>query len=355
MMISGNRRIPLWYGSQQQKQQIFFKYVPAYHRAVRIGCICPPPPSPDVIGVGSGDNTLMYSRDGGMSWTGLGTSIFSTTGLCAAWNGSMWVAGGQGTNVLAYSYDGISWTGIPDVSTGPDSTMIIVNSVSYRNGVWIGTNGSNDLVLSSDGINWTGYSGITSSRYAYYLSSNGSQVNGIPSYGNELVMSYTSDGINWTAVSDPNITAEGFQRYSDIVYDGSKYIIVIGERETPVNSKFYSYDGINWTGSPVVNYVDGTNIGCMGSSLYISRGSNPDATEKSTDGINWSTVSNSIVTSFPVVQGIKGTIFGTDSNIIICGYNNNSYIYSPDGNNWYSKTTGLSGNFKAAFFKKIPL
>jgi hypothetical protein len=168
-------------------------------------------------------------------------------------------------------------------------------------------------------------------------------------------MAYTSYGLNWTDANDANITAEGITTFSDIIYDGSKYIIVVADRASPVNSKFYSIDGINWTGSPILDYVDGTNIGCVGSSLYISRGINPDATEKSTDGINWSSVSDPIVTSFPVVQGIKGTIFGTNSNIFICGYNNNSYIYSPDGNTWNLKTTGLSGNFTAGFFKKIPL
>jgi hypothetical protein len=27
-----------------------------------------------------------------------------------AWNGTMWVAGGSGTNTLAYSYDGLTWS-----------------------------------------------------------------------------------------------------------------------------------------------------------------------------------------------------------------------------------------------------
>lgn len=354
-MISGNRRIPLWNGSAQQKQQIFFKYVPTYHRAIRIGCICPPLPEVDVVGVGSGANTLMYSRDGGMTWTGLGTSIFSTSGWCAAWNGTMWVAGGQGTNVIAYSYDGVNWTGIPDISIGPFNTMVSVRSVSWINGLWVAVNGSTDVALSNDGINWTGYSGISGSDYTQFLATNGSQFNGIPSYGNSSLMRYTSDGLSWGVANDTNITAEGITYFPDIVYDGSKYIVVVAYRETPVNSKFYSTDGTNWTGSPVVNYVDATNIGCTTSNLYISRGINPDATEKSTDGINWSLVNNPTVTSFPVVQGIKGTIFGTNTNIFICGYNNNSYIYSPDGNTWYSKTTGLSGNFKAAFFKRTLL
>ena len=49
-----------------------------------------------------------------MNWTGVtaSTTIFSTNGLGVAWNGTRWVAGGQGTNSIAYSSDGITWTGL---------------------------------------------------------------------------------------------------------------------------------------------------------------------------------------------------------------------------------------------------
>jgi len=55
-------------------------------------------------------NTLAHSADG-ISWTGIGKTIFTTGCLAVAWNGTRWVAGGRGTNTLAYSTDGISWTG----------------------------------------------------------------------------------------------------------------------------------------------------------------------------------------------------------------------------------------------------
>ena len=40
------------------------------------------------------------------------TSIFSLAGYGVAWNGTMWVAVGQGTDTIAYSSDGITWTGL---------------------------------------------------------------------------------------------------------------------------------------------------------------------------------------------------------------------------------------------------
>jgi hypothetical protein len=81
---------------------------------------------------GQGTNTLAYSTDG-ITWSAStnGNSIF--TGLVAglAWNGSLWVAGGQGTNTLAYSYDGITWSG----STNGNSII----SASARGIAWNGS------------------------------------------------------------------------------------------------------------------------------------------------------------------------------------------------------------------------
>lgn len=63
------------------------------------------------VAVGEGTNSIAYSSNG-INWTGIGKTIFSTRGFDAAWNGSMWVAVGSGTNTIAYSSDGINWTGI---------------------------------------------------------------------------------------------------------------------------------------------------------------------------------------------------------------------------------------------------
>ena len=61
------------------------------------------------VAVGQGTNSIAYSSDGS-TWTGV-TNIFSTTGNNVSWNGSLWVAVGYGTNTLAHSSDGKTWTG----------------------------------------------------------------------------------------------------------------------------------------------------------------------------------------------------------------------------------------------------
>lgn len=66
---------------------------------------------------------IAYSSDG-ITWTGIGTSIFCSfgSGRGVTWNGRRWVAVGLGTNTIGYSSNGISWTGI---GTG------IFNSIGY--------------------------------------------------------------------------------------------------------------------------------------------------------------------------------------------------------------------------------
>jgi hypothetical protein len=74
------------------------------------------------VAVGQGTNTIAHSPDG-INWTGIGTSIFSSTGTRVTWNQAAFVASGTGTNTLAYSINGINWIG---AGTG---TFSVVNSV----------------------------------------------------------------------------------------------------------------------------------------------------------------------------------------------------------------------------------
>jgi len=113
------------------------------------------------IALGSGANSLAYSYDG-VSWIGLGLSIFSVSGYDAAFGTNSWVAVGQGTNSLAVSNDGLTWTGL---GTGIFSSATSV----YWNGVaFIATGqGPNTLASSPDGYNWTGLGSSTFTNASY--------------------------------------------------------------------------------------------------------------------------------------------------------------------------------------------
>ena len=108
-----------------------------------------------IIACGNGGaNTLAYSTDG-TSWTGLGNSVFSGTGIGATHNGSMWVAGGSPSgpgNSIAYSSDGTTWTGL-----GNSVFTISCNFTKWNGSMWVaGAGGANSLGYSTNGTTWTG-------------------------------------------------------------------------------------------------------------------------------------------------------------------------------------------------------
>jgi hypothetical protein len=61
------------------------------------------------VAVGEGGNTIATSADLGVTWTGQGTSVFSSRGNEVAWNDKRWIAAGMGGNTLVYSNNGTTW------------------------------------------------------------------------------------------------------------------------------------------------------------------------------------------------------------------------------------------------------
>jgi hypothetical protein len=110
-------------------------------------------------GYGSGGYVLAYSYDG-VTWTGSvlqSGSIFTTQGCGVAWNGSRWVAVGQGTNCIAYSTDGINWTA--SVNGNSIFAEVYCTSIAWNGAVWIaggrlGYGNLNTVAYSYDGANW---------------------------------------------------------------------------------------------------------------------------------------------------------------------------------------------------------
>jgi hypothetical protein len=70
------------------------------------------------VAVGQGTNAIAYSNNG-LTWSGSsnGNTIFSFQSYCVVWDGNQWIAGGQGTNQLAKSNDGITWSSTTNGNT----------------------------------------------------------------------------------------------------------------------------------------------------------------------------------------------------------------------------------------------
>ena len=103
------------------------------------------------VAVGTGTvNTIAYSDDNGVTWVGLGASIFSTSGNAVCWSGSRFLAVGAGTNTVAWSNDGVTWVGV-GILFGTAGNGICWNGTRFV-GVGSGTNG---IIYSYDGNTWT--------------------------------------------------------------------------------------------------------------------------------------------------------------------------------------------------------
>ena len=122
-----------------------------------------PVPSPSMVACGNsgvGGETIAYSSDG-ITWTAStnGTSIFTSSCNYVAWNGSIWVAGGNGTNSIATSPDGMTWT----ASTNGNSIFTnSCNGVAWAGSKWVavGQGTNNSIATSPDGMTWTASTNI---------------------------------------------------------------------------------------------------------------------------------------------------------------------------------------------------
>jgi hypothetical protein len=126
------------------------------------------------VAVGQGSNTIAWSVDGSSNWTGLGTATFSTAGNDVAWNGQMWMAVGQGGNTLASSTDGKIWTGL-----GTTTFTSSGNGIAWNGTRWLADgSGGNTLAYASYEVNkWVWY-GAGTSVFTQYG-------NGIEQYQNQ--------------------------------------------------------------------------------------------------------------------------------------------------------------------------
>ena len=215
-------------------------------------------PKPNVrVGVGDAAQTedggiFYYSTDDGQTWIKI-NSIFTETATSAVWNGNIWVASGSGTNILAYSYNGIDWTGIPSVQTNQSSISTAISSVVWTGTYFAGVQ-QDTSIKSFDGISWIGYSGTMNNSVVDKLATNGNIIVATPLYPLSIsFLSTSDDGISYSVISSPAAptpTGETSIRYWDINWDGIKFTATYSDDSDEVDAYvgfLYSFDGLNWT------------------------------------------------------------------------------------------------------------
>jgi hypothetical protein len=175
------------------------------------------------VAVGNGTNQIAYSTDG-ITWSFLGLSVFGAagSGKGIAWNGSMWVVVGSGTNQIAYSPDGLSWI------IGPTTVFGTAGSgkgIAWNGSMWVVVgSGTNQIAYSTDGTIWT--PGPTT-VFGAAGSGNGIAWNGsmwvvVGSGTNQIA--YSTDGTIWTPSPTTVFSAAGSG--NGIGWNGSIWVAV---------------------------------------------------------------------------------------------------------------------------------
>jgi len=237
-----------------------------------------------------------------------GSSTFTTTTMSGAttWTGigygnNIFVAVANGTSLMSYSTDGISWIN----STLPSSDSWC--SVAYG-------------VISGTG---------------YYMVIAGSAGNDSSALPTSSASAYSTNGFTWTATALP-----ANQLWTGVTFGNNKFIAVAGYT---FGSYFAtSTNGTTWSSSTSGALSSSITYGVIsGTGYYVATAlSNPNiyAITYSTNGSTWTSVSYD---SQPYVSVAYGTVKNSNTFVAVAGGNiqqSTSSIYSTNATSWAGGT-----------------
>jgi hypothetical protein len=309
-----------------------------------------------VAAVSSVDYDFLYSYNG-ISWSGIPKTVFTTGGevnglsLCVAWNGVLWVAGGISVNCrLAYSSDGFTWT----ASTSGNATFSDgqCTSIAWNGSVWIAGGSTSTfnvtIAYSYDGINWTDSpSGTALSYYCYTVASNSTIIVagcGASNNPRSPGIIYSYDGINWLASPSGNIF-NVYQEANSVISIAWNGIIWVAGASGSECTLAYSANGIDWIKSTSgtdlfsANQYSRVSSVCWNGSMWLAGGSGINRMAYSYDGITWTALASGNTQFSEYVASIvwNGSIW------IVSGSNSGTYttVYSSDAVTWTAVNTAL--------------
>ncbi len=281
---------------------------------------------------GNGSNTLAWSDDGKV-WENSNdsTNIFSGWGNNAKWNGSLWVAGGKGSSnkTIAWSDDGKVW----NTATG-SPFLDFCNTVAWSSSqsLWVaGGGGSSNIAWSDDGKSWTAATSSPFNDNCISVEWNGSiWVAGGAGSSN---IAWSNDGKSWNAA-----TGSPFNTFcTGVVWNGSMWVA----RGIGSSSKLaWSNDGKVWnaaTGSLIINVMN-TVAWSSSQSLWVAGGSNGGTNSLiwSTDGKAWNAATGSIFYNTCITIKWNGSLW------VAGGRGTSSIIWSNDGKDWTTTSSPLN-------------
>ena len=254
-----------------------------------------------------GTDVVAYSNDG-VRWS---VSHLPNTGdwYSVVYGNGTFVAVASGSGSAAYSFDGVVW----NTSYLPSSAKW--RSVGFGNGTFVtAAYGSKMAAYSTDGITWTGVELPVSSNWGAIGYGNGLFVI-VTNSGAAKHAVYSADGITWNSTSLP-----AYKGWTSVAYGAGKFVVV----HTGTGGAAYSLDGITWTSTttPSASWTDvvfdGTKFVAIGGASHVMY---------SEDGISWNHASlpRSSAKYYLAYSGSKFVGIANGKNI---------FVTSEDGITW---------------------
>ena len=281
-----------------------------------------------VLGAPDKGATIAYAIDSGLQWKSLDSVVFTTAGYCAAWNGSIWVAGGAGTNALAWSQDGVDWIGLGTFA------FTEVRAVFWTGNVWVATGlGNTSIAVSPDGRTWTNIAaadGGTILSKGFAIAQNSTSVVIVGEGTSHYIVSST-DCLTWTGQGTANFTTGIYS----IAWIGIRWVVAGIDAGTQMLR--YSANLSVWTNpsTSTIFTTAGYGLAWNGTRL-VAVGSGTNTIAYSDDnGASW-TVNNTMFTTAGRGVAWNGRSF------IAVGAGTNSIVYSGNGSNWVAVPNNTS-------------
>ena len=308
------------------------------------------------VAVGSGSNTIAYSYDG-IDWIGVpDSSSILTVGQSVAWSGSVWIAVGQGVSFpMAWSSDGINWTNVGI------TVLTNINDIAWNGKMWVAVGSgplSNRIAYSYDGQTWTG---VPNSGTIFDNTGNRVAWNGImwiATGSNGLAttfLAYSYDGVTWTGLNTTDVITGN---YKGIAWNGYRWVAVgvkLGPAASNGSTIAYSDNGLTWnkaTGLEFFTSNNGGNDVAWNGKMWVAigRGSSPILISLNRGSI-WvsptTTILNNIFTT-------GGSIVWNGSTWIASGSGAYNFAYSYDGFVWTGTNNSIINANRFASRRPLP-
>jgi hypothetical protein len=283
-----------------------------------------------VLACGSGTyNTLALSYDNGASWEGVGKRTFSTQANQACWNGDKWVAVGSGTNALAYSYDGVEWTGLGTGAFGGDSavgTAVAWNHSLFVAGCTVGVFATPRPVLQGT------YSTLTIASTSTFSRGQRITVTGANAGSFVIDRVFTQGSLTTLQILTP--TSIAFDSTSTITDNRSSLI--------------YSSDGVHWTGLGNILFSS-VYVLHWAVNTWVAGGAGSNTLAYSLDGTNWTGLGTAVFST-----DCRGIAFGAPQRFVAVGTGSTHNVAtSSDGITWTGQgvsSFGAGGSGRSCTF-----